>query len=204
MAKKPILTPFTGDEEADRLLSTDAFALLIGMLLDQQVPMERAFRSPHDLKERLGGRLDPAAIAEADAERMTAVFAERPALHRFPRAMAARTQDLSRQLVDRFDGRAELVWKGPTTGQEVFANLRSLPGFGEQKAAIFTALLAKRLGVTPPGWEQAAGFYAQAGYHSVADIDGPEALAAVRAYKQEMKALAAKKAGAGDGVRPAP
>lgn len=173
------------------------------MLLDQQVPMERAFRSPYDLKQRLGGRLDAATIAAADPEEIASLFAQRPALHRFPRAMAARTQALCRQLVERFDGRAERVWEGRRTGQEVFANLASLPGFGEQKAAIFTALLAKRLGVRPPGWEEAAGSYAQAGWNSVADIDGPEALAAVRAHKQEMKALAAKKAGAGDGARAA-
>ncbi len=181
---------FTGDAPADELLATDPLALLIGMLLDQQVPMERAFHSPYDLKERLGGRLDAAEIAGMDAEELVAVFRGPPALHRYPGSMAGRTQDLCRMLVERYDGRAEAVWDGAGSGRELFANLKALPGFGDQKARIFTALLAKRLGVTPPGWEEVAGPYAQPGHFSVADIDGPESLAAVREHKKAVKAAA--------------
>jgi uncharacterized HhH-GPD family protein len=181
---------FTGDAAADKLLATDPLALLIGMLLDQQVPMERAFRSPYDLKERLGGRLDAAEIASMDAEELATVFRGPPALHRYPGSMAGRTQELCRALVERYGGKADRVWKKAGTGQELFANLRALPGFGEQKARIFTALLAKRMGVTPPGWEEVAGPYARVGHYSVADIDGPDALAAVREHKKAMKAAA--------------
>jgi len=191
---KPTSLAVTGDPNADRLLATDPLALLIGMLLDQQVPMERAFRSPYDLKERLGGRLDAAEIAAMDAEALAAMFRGPPALHRFPGSMAGRTQDMCRMLVQDYDGRAERVWTTAGTGDALVANLRSLPGFGEQKARIFAALLAKRLGVTPPGWEKAAGPYAAAGHFSVADIDGPEALAAVREHKKAMKAAAKAKA----------
>ncbi|MDQ3898427.1 MAG: Fe-S cluster assembly protein HesB [Actinomycetota bacterium] len=181
---------FTGDPPADELLATDPLALLIGMLLDQQVPMERAFHSPYDLKERLGGRLDAAEIAAMDAEELAAVFRGPPALHRYPASMAGRTQELCRALVERHGGKADRVWSNVETGQELLANLRALPGFGEQKARIFTALLAKRMGVTPPGWEDVAGPYARAGHYSVADIDGPDALAAVREHKKAMKAAA--------------
>ena len=181
---------FTDDPEANRLLAADPLALLIGMLLDQQVPMEKAFHSPYDLKARMGGSLDAVAIAEADPDELGALFAQRPALHRFPGSMAARTQDLARVLVERFDGQAERVWTTAATGQELFANLRALPGFGEQKARIFVALLAKRLGITPRGWEDVAGAYGQAGWFSVADIDGPESLARVREHKRAVKAEA--------------
>ena len=181
---------FTGDPPADELLARDPLALLVGMLLDQQFPMERAFHSPYELKERLDGRLDAAEIAAMDAEALVAVFRGPPALHRYPGSMAARTQELCRVLLERYDGRAENVWNGATTGRELFANLRALPGFGEQKARIFTALLAKRMGVAPPGWEEAAGPYGQAGHFSVADVDGPDALAAVREHKKAMKAAA--------------
>jgi uncharacterized HhH-GPD family protein len=180
----------TGDAPADELLATDPLALLIGMLLDQQFPMERAFHSPYELKERLGGRLDAAEMASMDAEKLAAVFRGPPALHRYPWSMAARTQELCRIVVDRYGGEAARVWRDAETGQQLFANLRALPGFGEQKAKIFTALLAKRMGVAPPGWETAAGAYAEAGYRSVADVDGPEALAAVREHKKAVKAAA--------------
>ena len=192
----PKTLAFTGDPPADELLATDPLALLIGMLLDQQFPMERAFHSPYELKQRLGGRLDAAEIAAMDAEPLAAVFRGPPALHRYPGSMAGRTQELCRVLLERFDGKAENVWASAETGQQLFANLRSLPGFGEQKSRIFTAVLAKRLGVTPPGWEEAAGPYAAAGYYSVADIDGPDALAAVREHKKAVKS-AAKAAKAG-------
>jgi uncharacterized HhH-GPD family protein len=182
--------PLTGDPEADQLLEDDPLALLIGMLLDQQFPMERAFHSPYELKERLGGRLEVAEIAAMDAEALVAVFRGPPALHRYPGSMAARTQELCRVLLERHEGKAENVWNKATTGREVFANVRALPGFGDQKAQIFTALLAKRMGVTPTGWEEAAGPYGQVGHRSVADVDGPDALAAVRATKKAMKAAA--------------
>ena len=178
------------DPAADELLGRDPLALLIGMLLDQQVPMERAFLSPYELKERLDGRLDAAEIATMDAEELAGVFRGPPALHRYPTSMAGRTQDLCRVLVQTYGGRAGEVWTLAETGEELFARLRALPGFGEQKARIFTALLAKRLGVTPPGWEEVAGPYAQVGHFSVADIDGPEALALVREHKKSMKAAA--------------
>ena len=187
---KPPAIAVTGDYDADLQVSTDPLSLLLAMLLDQQVPMERAFRSPYDLKERLGGRLDAVEIADMDAEALATVFKGPPALHRFPGSMAGRTQDMCRVLVERYGGDAERVWKDAKTGKELFANLRVLPGFGEQKARIFTALLAKRMGVKPEGWEEVAGPYAPAGYYSVADIDGPEALAAVRQHKKAMKAAA--------------
>ena len=191
MALMPVSAlPFTGDPAADELLASEPLALLVGMLLDQQVPMERAFHSPFDLKERLGGRLDAAAIAEADPEELAAVFAGPPALHRFPGSMAARTQALCQMLVERYGGVAAAVWESASEGSELLANLRALPGFGEQKARIFIALLAKRLGVRPSGWEEAAGVYAAEGYRSVADIDGPDALVRVREHKRAMKAAA--------------
>jgi uncharacterized HhH-GPD family protein len=189
---KPKL-PLTGDEQADQLLEDDPLALLIGMLLDQQVPMEKAFHSPYDLKQRLGDKLDAADIATRDPDELRELFKERPALHRFPGAMADRTQELCRRLVERYDGDAQRVWASAATGDALFANLRELPGFGEQKARVFTALLAKRLDVKPQGWEQAAGPYGAPGHYSVADIDGPDSLVAVRAYKKEQKAKAKAK-----------
>ena len=186
----PNVLHLTGDVEADALLSSDPLALVIGMLLDQQVPMEKAFRSPRDLKERLGGRLDPGEIADYEPEAFAAVFARPPALHRFPGSMAARTQALARAIVDEYGGAAAAVWESAATGQEVYQRLKALPGFGDQKARIFLALLAKRLGVQPPGWEEAAGPYAGDGFYSVADIDSPESLAKVREYKKAKKAAA--------------
>ncbi|MBV9285526.1 MAG: Fe-S cluster assembly protein HesB [Acidimicrobiia bacterium] len=186
--------PLTGDEAADRLLEDDPLALLMGMLLDQQVTMEKAFHSPYDLKERLGGRLDAAEIAAMDPDKLREVFAERPALHRFPGSMAGRTQEMTQALVEHYDGRAERVWKNAKDGGELLANLKELPGFGDQKAKIFVALLAKRMGVQPRGWEEAAGFYAKHGCYSVADVDGPDTLAKVREYKKAAKAEAKAKA----------
>ena len=187
--------PLTGDPEADQLLEDDPLALLIGMLLDQQVPMEKAFHSPYDLKQRLGNKLDAADIASRDPDELKEMFKERPALHRFPGSMADRTRELCLRIVEQYDGDAGRVWTSAATGDQLVANLRELPGFGEQKARVFTALLAKRLGVTPPGWEQAAGAYGAPGHHSVADIDGPESLVAVRAYKKEQKTRAKEKRG---------
>jgi uncharacterized HhH-GPD family protein len=186
--------PLTGDAPADQLLEDDPLALLIGMLLDQQVTMEKAFHSPYDLKERLEGQLDAGQIAGTDPEKLRAVFAERPALHRFPGSMADRTYDLAKALVENYGGRAERVWEGAKNGADLFANLKALPGFGDQKAKIFIALLGKRMGVRPPGWQEAAGFYADHGCYSAADVDGPDSLAKVREYKRAAKAKAKAKA----------
>ncbi len=181
----------SGDEAADELLSTDPLALLVGMVLDQQVPLERAFRSPYDLQERLGGRLDAAELASMDPEALAAVFSERPALHRFPKSMAGRVQEVCALIVDSYGGDAAAIWTSATDGKQLLANVKALPGFGEQKARIFIGLLGKQLGVRPPGWEKAASPFGDTGtFRSVADIDSPEALAKVRQYKQKMKAKA--------------
>lgn len=184
----------TGDADADALLSSDPLALLIGMVLDQQVPMERAFRSPFDLQERLGGRLDAAAIAAMPPDDLVDVFAAKPALHRFPRSMAGRVQEVCGAVVESYGGDASAVWTSAADGKELLAHVKALPGFGDQKARIFVALLGKRFGVTPPGWEKAAGAYGESGsFRSVADIDSPETLTKVRQYKQQMKAEARAK-----------
>jgi uncharacterized HhH-GPD family protein len=176
------------DPTADELLGRDPLALVLGMLLDQQIPMEKAFRGPAVLEQRLG-QLDPAQIAELPPEAFAAVMAQPPAVHRFPGSMAKRVQDLCRTLVDRFDGRAERVWEGAEDGAELLRRLQSLPGFGPQKAQIFLALLGKQLGVQPPGWREAAGPYGEDGaLRSVADVPSPETLQQVRAYKQSVKA----------------
>jgi uncharacterized HhH-GPD family protein len=180
--------PVTGDPEADRLLVEDPLARLIGMLLDQQVPMEWAFSSPLRLRERLGGRLDAAAIAAMPLEELEAAFKGPPALHRYPGSMAKRTQQLCQHLVDEHGGRAEAIWEGVPTGAELFARLRALPGFGVEKAKIFLALLAKRFDVRPAGWEEQARPYSDDVRRSVADVASPEALQEVRAFKKLMKA----------------
>ena len=191
MAVNRLKLPFSGFDPADRLLEEDPLALLIGMVLDQQVPLERAFRSPYDLRERMGGSLDVKAIANADPEALTAMFVGPPALHRFPGSMAKRVQELCRALVDDYGGQADRVWNEAADGADLFKRVKALPGFGDQKARIFVALLGKRLGVTPPGWEEAAGDYGHPGTHkSVADIDSADALLQVRAYKKDMKARA--------------
>ena len=188
----------SGDTAADELLSRDPLALLIGMVLDQRIPLERAFRSPLDLKERMGGRLDAAEIAGADPDELRSVFAGPPALHRFPGSMASRVQDLCRVLVEEYGGQSEAVWRTAPTGRELLQRVRSLPGFGDQKARIFVALLGKQLGVRPPGWEEAAGDYGRTGtFMSVADITSAESLAKVRKYKQERKAAARASSTAG-------
>ncbi|HUZ20934.1 MAG TPA: HhH-GPD-type base excision DNA repair protein [Acidimicrobiales bacterium] len=186
----------TGDADADRLLEDDPFALLVGMVLDQQVPMERAFSAPKELRDRLGGKLDVGQIAAMAPDELAAAFSAKPALHRFPAAMAERVQAVARILVERYGGDAAAVWASAADGAELLANLRSLPGFGEQKAKIFLALLAKRLGVRPRGWQRAAGPYGEKGsFVSVADIDSVEALNRVREHKRQMKAAAKAAAG---------
>jgi uncharacterized HhH-GPD family protein len=177
--------------EANRLLRDDPLALLIGMVLDQQVSFEKAFLSPYLLAQRLGHEPDAHELAGYDPEALVALFAERPALHRFPKAMAARVQEVCRLLVERYDGDAAALWTDAKDGAELLRRIGELPGFGQQKAQIFIALLGKRFGVQPSGWREAAGGYGDPDtYRSVADIVDDESLEKVRAHKQQMKAAA--------------
>jgi uncharacterized HhH-GPD family protein len=179
------------EPEADAVLSRDPFALLMGMMLDQQFPMERAFAGPAKVLERFGS-LDPSAIAAADPEEFAALCALPPAVHRFPGSMAARIQQLATIVVDEYDGHADRLWTEVQSGRELLRRLQALPGFGKQKAQIFTALLGKQLGVRPEGWETAAGDYAEPGAHrSVADVVDASSLEKVRAFKKEKKKAAA-------------
>ena len=188
----PISLPV--DDEANELLSRNALALLIAMLLDQQVPLERAFSAPRDLVRRLGHEPTAEELAAFDPEALAAVFSERPALHRFPKAMAARVQEVCRVLVERYDGDASGLWTGVDSGKELLKRVGELPGFGKQKAQIFVALLGKQYGVQPAGWREAAGAYGEEGSHrSVADIVDGASLTKVREFKQAMKAAAKTK-----------
>lgn len=182
------------EHDADELLSQNPFALLVGMLLDQQVPMETAFAGPKKIADRIGG-VDAAEIADYDPDGFAALCSEKPAIHRFPGSMAKRVQALAQIVVDRYDGDAAAVWtSGDPDGSEVLRRLKGLPGFGEQKARIFLALLGKQYGVTPPGWREAAGDYGTAGTHiSVADIVDAGSLERVRSYKKQMKAAQKQK-----------
>jgi uncharacterized HhH-GPD family protein len=179
----------TGDAAADALLERDPFALLAGMLLDQQFPMERAFAGPQKIADRMGvGRLDPAEIAAHQPESFAALCAQPPAVHRFPGSMAARVQALAAYILERYDGDTAALWEGASSGADLLARLQALPGFGETKARIFVALLGKQRGVRPRGWKAAAGAYADAGsWRSVADVVDAASLARVRAFKQEQK-----------------
>lgn len=179
----------TGDEAADKVLSDDPFALLLGMLLDQQYPMEHAFRGPAKLLDRLG-TLDPARLAAVDPEEFAAICSQPPAVHRFPGSMAGRIQAVSKIIEETYDGHTERLWDQAATGKELLARVKELPGFGTQKAQIFVALLAKQLDVRPDGWEAAVGGYAQPGHRSVADVTSPESLQKVRDYKKVQKAKA--------------
>ncbi len=182
------------DPTADAVLSKDPFALLVGMLLDQQFPMERAFAGPAKVLERFG-TLDPAAVAAADPEGFADLCATPPAVHRYGRSMAGRIQALAVVVRDEYAGDASALWRDAATGAELVGRVRALPGFGEQKAKIFTALLGKQLDIRPPGWEQACGAYAETGsYRSVADVVDPDSLQRVRDFKKAAKA-AAKSAG---------
>jgi uncharacterized HhH-GPD family protein len=178
--------------DADALLDRDPLALLVGMLLDQQIPMEKAFAGPYVLSDRMGVKqLDAAEIASYDPDAFAKMFITPPAIHRFPGAMAGRVQDLARRLVAEYDGDAESVWSTATSGNELLARLAALPGFGPQKAKIFLALLGKQCGVQPTGWRAAAeGYGVEGSFRSVADVTGPDALLKVRAHKKEMKAAA--------------
>lgn len=178
------------DPAADKVLSESPFALLVGMLLDQQYPMEHAFRGPAKILERFES-LDPRAIAEADPEEFKALCSTPPAIHRYPGSMAQRVQALARIVVDEYDGQADRLWEGVANGRELMRRLQALPGYGKQKAQIFTALLAKQLGVQPDGWEEVAGDYSEkGGYRSVADVIDAESLEKVRSFKKQKKAAA--------------
>ncbi|MFH9430312.1 HhH-GPD-type base excision DNA repair protein [Streptomyces sp. NPDC017615] len=180
------------DPEADALLGRSPLAALTGMLLDQQIPMEWAFKGPETIARRMGtDDLDAHDIAARDPEEFAALLSAKPAVHRYPGSMAKRVQTMCQYLVEHYDGDAEAVWRDAGSGPELLKRLEALPGFGKQKAQIFLALLGKQLGVAPEGWREAAGAYGEAkSYRSVADITGPESLAKVRAHKQEMKAAA--------------
>ncbi|MFX0593776.1 HhH-GPD-type base excision DNA repair protein [Melissospora conviva] len=179
------------EDEANALLNADPLALLIGMVLDQQIPLERAFAAPYDLAQRLGHDLDAYELASFDPDELTEIFGRKPALHRFPKAMAARVQEVCRVLVERYDGDAARLWSEAADGRELLKRIADLPGFGKQKSQIFVALLGKRYGVQPDGWREAAGGYGEADSHrSVADIVDGESLRRVREYKTAMKAQA--------------
>lgn len=173
---------WTGRPEADRLLEEDPLALLIGMLLDQQVKMEKAFSGPYELRQRLGGKLDAAQIAAMDPEELDRAFRERPALHRFPGNMARRVQQLCAAVAEEYGNDAASIWRDAASGVELGRRLRALPGFGEGKTRIMVSVLAKRFDVRPPGWETEA-----ADWHSIADVDSPETMAQAREVKRAMK-----------------
>ncbi len=180
----------TGDAAADRLLTEDPFALLVGMLLDQQVAMETAFAGPAKIRNRVG-TLDPATLASIDPDELEAHFRQTPAVHRYPGSMAGRVRALAAAVCEDWDGDAAAIWtQGSPDGPEVLRRLKALPGFGDQKAKIFLALLGKQYGYDGAGWHEAAGDYGKPGYRSVADITDPESLAKVREFKREQKAAA--------------
>jgi uncharacterized HhH-GPD family protein len=182
------------DPAADKVLSEDPFALLVGMLLDQQFPMERAFAGPAKVLERFG-TLDPGAVAAAEPEAFADLCATPPAVHRYGRSMAGRIQALAVVVRDEYGGDAASLWTTASTGRELVARLKSLPGFGDQKARIFAALLAKQLGIRPEGWEEACGAYAEPGFRSVADVVDADSLQKVRDHKKQAKAAAKAAAG---------
>jgi uncharacterized HhH-GPD family protein len=185
------------DPDADALLGESALALLIGMVLDQQIPLEWAFKGPHTLSQRLGRDLDAADLARRDPDELAKVFATPPALHRFPGSMAGRVQELCRVIVEQYGGDAANVWAGAKDGAELLKRIEALPGFGKQKAKIFVALLGKQMKVRPRGWREAAGEFGTDGSRmSVADITDAESLSEVRDYKKQMKAQAKQQAAA--------
>lgn len=187
---EPVAIKITGDPAADAVLE-DPFALLIGMLLDQQYPMEQAFRGPAKLLERFG-TLDPAAIAAADPERFVELATTTPAIHRFPGSMAAKIQTIAQVITEEYDGQTARLWTEASSANELLRRLQALPGFGKQKAQIFAALLGKRLGIKPEGWESATGDYSLPGYRSVADVVDEASLHEVRAFKKAKKASVSK------------
>ena len=180
--------PITGVPEADQLLVDNPLALLIGMLMDQQVPMGWAFRGPFTLQERLGGSLDAETIAAMGPDKIEAIFRDKPAMHRYPGSMGKRTHALCAYVVEHYGGDAGAIWRDAPSGQEIYRRLRELPGYGEEKSKIFLAILGKRLGQAAPGWEEAAAPFSDATPRSVADVDSSESLARVREFKQARKA----------------
>lgn len=180
--QRPDQLHFTEDEEANRLLARDGLALLIGMLLDQQFPMERAFYGPQLLRDRMGEELDAARITRWDPDHLESIFKGPPAIHRYPSSMARRTQDLCRVIVDNYEGRAEEIWETAASGKDLLSRLKALPGFGEAKARIFVGVLGKRMGVRPDGWETVA-----ADWPSIADVAGFDDVATLRERKRAMK-----------------
>lgn len=177
------------DPDADRVLDEHPFAVVLGMMLDQQYPMEHAFRGGWKVLQRFGS-LDPGAIAGADPEQFKELCSTPPAIHRYPGSMAARTQELATLVETKYDGDVTRLWTEASSGRELFTRVNELPGFGKQKSQIFVALLAKRLDVQPDGWQAVAGDYALEGYRSVADVTDADTLAKVREYKQQKKAAA--------------
>ena len=180
--------PITGEPDADRLLVENPFALLLGMLLDQQVPMEWAFRGPYNLERRLGVPLDATTVAALGEAKVEELFREKPALHRYPGSMGKRAHALAAHVLEHYGGDTAAIWRDAGSGEEVYERLRALPGYGEEKSKIFLAILGKRFGVAPPGWEAAAAPFSDATPRSVADVDSPESLARVREFKQARKA----------------
>ena len=187
MAARPKL-PFTGDDAADLLLQRDPLALLVGMLLDQQVPMEWAFKGPATLKERLGGTLDAHRIAGMDEDEFVAVCCDKPAIHRFPGSMGKRIWAVCQALVEHYDGDASRLWTEAGSGADLYARLRALPGYGDEKSRIFIAILGKRLGLELAGWQEAATPFSDEQPRSVADVADDETLQAVRQWKKAKKA----------------
>ncbi|MEZ5243777.1 MAG: HhH-GPD-type base excision DNA repair protein [Acidimicrobiales bacterium] len=183
----------TGDPAADRLLNRDPLALMIGMLLDQQISIELAFVGPARLRERLGGELDAKVIARIDPESFAEICRAKPALHRFPASMSGRIQAMCAHLVDRYDGDAGAIWRHVRRAETLRDRLLEVPGFGPEKTQIFIALLAKRFGRRPLGWEHEAGVFAEDGLRSVADLDSPDALVALREVRRAMKAAGKSK-----------
>lgn len=190
----PVMSPrlcIAQDPDADALLSSSPLALIFGMMLDQQIPMEKAFKGPKDISDRMGA-LDVHLIAEANPEEFATIVGTPPAIHRFPSSMAKRLQALAQYLIEQYDGQVEAIWRqGEPDGKEVLKRLKSLPGFGDQKARIFLALLGKQLDIKPTGWQTAAGSYGDSGsHHSVADVTSPDSLLKVREFKKAAKAQA--------------
>jgi uncharacterized HhH-GPD family protein len=186
--------PITNDDDANAFLVDDPLALVLGMLFDQQVPMEWAFRAPYTLSQRLGDRFTAADIAAMDPEDLVAVFVEKPALHRYPAAMARRAHAVCEHLVDRYKGDPANLWRRVKTGQELYDRVSALPGFGDEKSKIFVALLAKRFGKTPDGWQEAIAPFGDDEPRSAADVDTKERFAEVRAWKKAQKAAKKSKA----------
>jgi uncharacterized HhH-GPD family protein len=187
MSTPPVSLPWTEDEEANSLLAKSGLALLIGMLLDQQFPMERAFYGPYLLQKRMGAELDAGLIADFDPVALEQIFKGPPAIHRFPGSFARRTQDVCRELVSSYQGGAEALWETAESGDELYRRLRALPGFGDAKARIFIGVLGKRLGIRPPGWEERA-----ADWPSIAYVGAWEDIFSLREQKRAMKKNAKK------------